>query len=793
MKKNAIKLSVAIAVLLFSFLQLSAQTFRNVKLQSEITTLEPLKGIVLWPDNDAMETLKSSIKLEYSYCLPCQVAIGENADGSIIYDWTAFESFLNDVKSRGHQAIVRFRYEYPGADGKMTCSTCTQNVAGATAVPLFIKNSTGYAETYNSNAGGDGNTYYADWSNVKLQTFTKQFYKDFAAKYDNDPRIAFVQVGFGHWSEYHIYGTTLKFGTNFPTKDYQAEFLKLMPSYFKETPWSISIDAADDSYTPIVETSDLMALNFGEFDDSFMHSKHDHSQCSSGDDCGYNEDNWAKLDTTTRWKNAPCGGEISYYTTNDQKNFLNPAGMYGVTWEQEAAKYHMTYVIGNDAPTGTYATAVRVLQAGQNAGYKFQITAYSVSSTQAKVTVKNIGVAPLYHNAYVTVKGIRSTTSLKGLLPGNSIECVVSGLTITDNEAPALTITSDKLLEGVSIPYKAALDGTGLSAPTVTLTASASLLKPNSSTALTATTSSDNGAISSVVIKKSDVVLATLTSVPYTYTFTPTEEGSYKFVAIVTDAKNLTATSDTLTITASNGPTEDFETLKDNFTATSGSNLKIASNATGTYTINNQLWTCNNCRIDDGTKHSTITHPSGSTMSVSVGGYIITPALAGRQTVSFAYAPGKNNKTIPFSIYSSVDNYAKALKTITIASETSVFQTATLDLSFASPVSLKITDDNTSALSSTDSQLLLDNFHYSLAATTSTSSNLAQKNDSKIMQKGTSLFFNGNDFVVKIIDLAGNVRILTSDSSIDLSSCPQGIYIVSYQSKKDSEIRKIVR
>lgn len=292
-------------------------------------------------------------------------------------------------------------------------------VKGATAVPNYIKANKSYSETYNKDAVGDGPTYYADWSNKELLWFYKQFYTDFAAKYDHDPRIAFVQAGFGHWGEYHIYGTTLELGKNFATKDYQAEFLTHLDSLFKETPWSISIDVAGNKT--------LLALNFGLFDDSFMHKEHDISQ-GNGD----NERNWRDLGTD-RWKTAPGGGEVSYYTEKDQREFLNPAGLYGVTWEDAAAKYHMTYVIGNDAPEGSYATKDRVYEASSYAGYKFEITGYAVNGISAAVRVKDIGIAPLYHNAYVTVNGVRSEKSLKGLLPG------------------------DKLLKGATIPYKANL------------------------------------------------------------------------------------------------------------------------------------------------------------------------------------------------------------------------------------------------------------------------------------------------------------------------------------------------
>lgn len=324
---------------------------------------------------------------------------------------------------------------------------------GATAVPNYIKANKSYTETYSKDPGGDGPTYYADWSNKELLWFYKQFYIDFAAKYDNDPRIAFVQAGFGHWGEYHIYGTTLELGKNFATKDYQAEFLMHLDSLFKETPWSISIDAADNNYTLVAGNKTLLGLNFGLFDDSFMHKEHDISQ-GNGD----NERNWRDLGMD-RWKTAPGGGEVSYYTEKDQREFLNPASLYGVTWEDAAAKYHMTYVIGNDAPEGSYATKERVYEASSYAGYKFEITGYAVNKVSAAVLVKNIGIAPLYHNAYVTVNGVRSEKSLKGLLPGEEATFTIAGLEIGDSESPEVSITSDKLLKDASIPYKASLDG----------------------------------------------------------------------------------------------------------------------------------------------------------------------------------------------------------------------------------------------------------------------------------------------------------------------------------------------
>jgi len=447
-------------------------TGRSVALNKSIESLEPMKGIVFWPDQaKSQKDLQGSISLEFSYCLPCAVVTGKTGD-KINYDWSSFENMLNDIKSRGHQAIVRFRIEYP-SETITNASGCTEKVKGATAVPNYIKANKSYTETYSEDPGGDGPTYYADWSNKELQWFYKQFYTDFSAKYDKDSRIAFVQAGFGHWAEYHIYGTTLKLDTNFASKDYQSTFLQHLDTLFQETPWSISIDAADKKYTPIAGNKTLLALNFGLFDDSFMHEKHDISQ-GEGD----NEKNWQTIGTD-RWKTSPAGGEISYYEDKDQHEFLNPAGLYGVTWEDAAAKYHMTYVIGNDAPEGSYATKERVYEASSYAGYKFEITGYAVNKISAAVRVKNIGIAPLYHNAYVTVKGVRSEKSLKGILPGKEATFTVAGIQIGDSESPEVSITSDKLLKDATIPYKANLSA---SAEVI-----AGLLDENGTTAITGT------------------------------------------------------------------------------------------------------------------------------------------------------------------------------------------------------------------------------------------------------------------------------------------------------------------
>jgi hypothetical protein len=87
-------------------------------------------------------------------------------------------------------------------------------------------------------------------------------------------------------------------------------------------------------------------------------------------------------------------------------------------------------------------------------GYKFRILAFESGPSRSRVTVSNTGVAPIYHDAYLAVNGVRALRSLKGLLPGEShTDEIASGGT-----APKLSIACDRLVPGQAIEYEARLE-----------------------------------------------------------------------------------------------------------------------------------------------------------------------------------------------------------------------------------------------------------------------------------------------------------------------------------------------
>ena len=393
--------------------------FDRVPLQSKVVNVQPMTGIVLWNTNGRSTTAKDKIQLEFSYMLYSDVCKEQG-----VYDWTTVDRLLEQAASRGHQAVIRFRYTYVGQQ-------C--------AVPDYIKAWPGYEETVGKSEGRD--TYFPDWRCEELQRFHLDFHKRFAERYDNDPRLAFFQTGFGLWAEYHIYDGPRIIGQTFPSHEFQEKFFRAMDEYFKNTTWSISKDAAPELYSPFESKPELLDIRFGLFDDSFMHETHHQ----------YNRDCLLFFNVDERYKTAPVGGEFSYYKTYDQQHTLDKEGMYGRLFEDEVAKYHMTYINGNDQPK--YQSMDRIKEASMSMGYKFEIKDFRVKGNEAAVLISNIGVAPIYRDAYVSVGGVKGEYSLKNLMPGQDQWIYVKGDGVSAQAVPAIECAH--LVPGQKIEYDA--------------------------------------------------------------------------------------------------------------------------------------------------------------------------------------------------------------------------------------------------------------------------------------------------------------------------------------------------
>ncbi|RYD38019.1 MAG: DUF4832 domain-containing protein, partial [Verrucomicrobiaceae bacterium] len=142
------------------FAQPAAAVLKPVALRSSITRVQPMTGIVLWDDSEKRNT--RAIQLEFSYMRYSDVVSQPG-----VYDWSLVEQKLEAIAKRGHQAIFRFHYVYPGKQ---------------TAVPAYIKALPDYQETKGKTEGLD--TWFPDWENAELKRFTKEFHTRFAARYE---------------------------------------------------------------------------------------------------------------------------------------------------------------------------------------------------------------------------------------------------------------------------------------------------------------------------------------------------------------------------------------------------------------------------------------------------------------------------------------------------------------------------------------------------------------------------------------------------------------------------------
>lgn len=385
--------------------------------------VQPFTGLVLWQDSEYVAT--APIQLEFAYVGYDEVT---RSDGTI--DFTAIEKRLNAASKRGHQMILRFYDTYPGQKSH---------------VPVHIMKGKSY---HGTTALSEGlSTGFPDWSDTAYQNHVCAIMTAFAKKYDKDPRVAYLQVGFGLWSEYHIYDGPFKLGGTFPSVAFQKTFLTHMAKTFKHLKWSISIDSADKDIGPFSISPSLLKLGFGIFDDSFMAKEHD----------TVNRLNHLALGTD-RYKTQPIGGEISYYTEDDQRQALSSIGVHGRTFLSQVARYHVTYMIANDQPE--YHTMDVLKQNSSGLGYRFTVIdtkeitlkdATGKAVPYTRVTVKNTGVAPIYYPAYLQIGPNRSPVSLEKLLPGKMYTYDVPGRT---NTAKPLSVFCERLLPSQKIPLE---------------------------------------------------------------------------------------------------------------------------------------------------------------------------------------------------------------------------------------------------------------------------------------------------------------------------------------------------
>lgn len=318
--------------------------------------------------------------MEWSY-LPLRSLM----NGPTNFDWSSLEALLASSASREHQTVFRVYLDYPTLP---------------TGIPQYLLNAGLATYTYDD-YDNDGVSLCPDYENPLLDQALTNFIAALGARYDGDPRIAFVELGLlGYWGEWHTYPET----NWFASVPVQNEVLAAYTNAFHKTKLLVRWPSGSLGYS---------TLPIGYHDDSFAYETIDPPE--------YNFLGLLKAaGETNKWRTQPIGGEVrpevqSCMWDTSQTNCV-PAGQ-GFT--NCVALTHASWMLNQGVfdPGFTGAQQDLALAGARQLGYELYLTnatlAGGAGSQPLTITVQilNTGVAPFYYDWPVQL-GVANSNNL---------------------------------------------------------------------------------------------------------------------------------------------------------------------------------------------------------------------------------------------------------------------------------------------------------------------------------------------------------------------------------------------
>lgn len=371
MMKIVKKLSLMMMFLFFSsFLSINAQTsWTDLTYSENQASIEynPLKGFVN-SNNSNLTNFPTSLQFGY-------FGLNEVFKGWGNYDWTPVETKMNAALSTGNQYYLRFYIDYSGSPY---------------ALPSFLNSLvTSYAYT------GDGGGNSPDYNDADLMKALQEFIAAFGAKYNNDPRLAFADIGLvGRWGEWN-YNSAVPVASQINQTNRELIFTayknafpnkKIMGRY------------------PDMTTNTTLKTNMGYYDDSFGLST-----------LRYNR-TWSFISQLKNnglldnWKKNVNGGEV--YPSLDVDDmyatypyiYFDPDGEYTCNLQDAINQTHATWLRDNSIFTkSTLYNRDNALKTSKLLGYKLyarsvKLTPNPDGTVQVEVQMQNKGIAPFYYD-----------------------------------------------------------------------------------------------------------------------------------------------------------------------------------------------------------------------------------------------------------------------------------------------------------------------------------------------------------------------------------------------------------
>jgi chitodextrinase len=336
----------------------------------------PLKGFAIWfyPGDHADKTatqyggIDNSIEWHY-------FGLGELMTGMNTYNWEPMEAALDEVASHGKQLALRVA----------SCQSFSSK-----DYPDFL-------------SGEIRNGCILNYDSPTVMQAFQNFIEAFGAKYDGDPRIAFITMGLvGYWGEWHTWPNDGSNGTeNWMISDSGANVL--MDAYntaFRKTP-------VENRYPRSGGGTHLTSLSrIGYHDDSFAYKENDPNlgrvgsmtlPLSMGGKTDAQLTQAVLFGAENKWVTGSMGGEVR---PEVQGSLFGPAT---ATKDDALTDIEMTHTSWMICQNCTYnKNDPNEVAAWQKMGYNFYAkNAYyndTVSgSFKVGVQIENTGVAPFYY------------------------------------------------------------------------------------------------------------------------------------------------------------------------------------------------------------------------------------------------------------------------------------------------------------------------------------------------------------------------------------------------------------
>ncbi len=305
------------------------------------------------------------------------------------FSWEPIEKVLNDVSARGRQLSLRVYLEYPTLKS---------------GVPEFlIKSGVALRKTER------WNTESPDYDDPRTVRALSNFIKAFGARYDGDPRVAFVHMGLvGLWGEWHLWPST----NLFPKDKTVSDYIDAYDAAFNRTQIEIRYFGLAGGYA--------IKKNIGFHDDSIFFRESGKGvtlpASEGGQDWAFLQDA-LKFGGENRWIEQSIGGEA-----RPEIQRLLAAGP-GKLVDDPLACVEFTHVswLMNQAGIGSYKTSdPGITGLVRRMGYELYVSEARFNDIGAKealrvgVTIENRGVAPFYYPWRPVVAVVDEKNQIRG-------------------------------------------------------------------------------------------------------------------------------------------------------------------------------------------------------------------------------------------------------------------------------------------------------------------------------------------------------------------------------------------